>query len=223
MLSVGVHENVQFSKVAKNDKGTLIVGFKKQEVDKLAALSQGRFEPEEQDFLIFPPQLTNYSGSDSTPEEMLVKWGEITSPLEHIATQFLTKDKVKWDLFFGTGITKENYDAKMTQQDTVDKIYNNIVTQFINWMMPFTKSTKTFRMVFIRSSKAKHYAKLRTRYLSSQPFMEPMDVTPSKVKFSEYEKKNGLDNPNQAGGAQAPSTADTNQAEEMFAGTSIES
>lgn len=223
MLSVGVHENVQFSKVAKNDKGTLVVGFKKQELDKLAAIAAGRFEAEEQDFLIFPPQLTNFGGGNSTPEEMLIKWGEITSPLEHIATQFMTKDKVKWNLFFGTGITDENYAAKMVDQDTVDKIYNNIVTQFNTWMAPFTKSNKVFRTVFIRTSKAKHYAKLRTRYLNSQPFMEPMDVTPSKVKFSEYEKKNGLDNPNPAGGAQAPSTTESSEAETMFANTTIES
>lgn len=221
-LGVGVHENVTFSKVTKNDKGILVVGFKKQEVDKIAALSAGRFEPEEQDLMIFPPQLTNFGGGNATPAEMLAKWGEITSPLEHIATQFLTKDKVKWELFSGTGITAETYDTKMVQQGTVDKIYTNIVEQFTKWMTPFVNSSKQFRVVFIRQSRAKHYPRFRTRYLNSQPFIEPMDVTPAKVKFSEYETKNGLNNPNAAGGTQTVSTTEAAEAENMFT-TPIES
>ncbi len=219
-LPVGIHEGVKLSRVARNDKGTLIVGFKKEETDKIAAISAGRFEPEEQDIMIFPPQITNYGGGNSTAEEMLAKWGDITNPLEHIASQFMTKDKIKWDLFFGTGISTDNYDAKMTNQDTIDKIYNNIVTQFVKWMTPFTSSTKTFRVVFIRTSKAKHYPKLRTKYLTSQPFMEPMEVSPAKVGFSKYEKTNGLDNPTPAGGAMPAPKAEAEEADSLFANTS---
>lgn len=221
MLKVGIHENLFIHKVTKNDKSQLVIGVKKaEEVDPLTALSssgQSSFEPAEQDFIPYDIKVVNF-GKVSTVKEMMGAIGEYKDPLELIASMFLTSDKRKWDPFVGTGITNANFNEKIVDQTVVSQIQYNINEQFINMMRPFVgDSSKKFRMIFIRQSQAKHYPKLRNRWLSSQPFIEPMDVPVSKIKFSEYEKNKGLDNPNPVGGATAPSKQEAEQAAELFA------
>jgi hypothetical protein len=223
MLRVGLHENLVIHKTTINDQGSLVIGVKQAgEVDELAALSsagQTSFEQPEQDFLIYPPKVLDYSGNPDTVANLMKKIAQIKDPLDHIAAVYLTADKRKWDPFNGTGITLENRQSKLTDESVMAKIYNNLITEFIAMMKgSIGENSKKVRMIFIRQSEAKHYPKLRNQWLVSQPFIESMEIpaSASKLKFSDYEKKKGLDNPNPAGGAQVVSTAEAEAATALF-------
>jgi len=221
-LGVGIHKNVQVTKVTKNDKGTLVIGFKQDvEVDPLAALStagQTDFDQPELDLLVYSPRVQNFNGGLKNTEELLNSIAELKDPLDHIASVYLTADKRKWDVFANTGITKDNLSSLLAEQTTMDKVYANIITQFISMMTGVIgTSSKKVNVMFIRQSKAKHYPKLRTKYLTTYPFIEPADVNPSKLRFSKYESEQGYDKGDAAGGAQTVNTAEAAQASSMFA------
>jgi len=223
MIGVGIHENLQIHKTTKNDQGTLVLGVKQAVViDPTAALNGSgtstSFEAPEQDFLIYPPKVTNLNGEQESMDAILKKIAELKDPLNMILQQFTTADKIRWDIFAGTGVTMENLGEKITNQTVLDKVYANIVDQFISQMSPFMNSPKRFRMIFVRQSQAKHYAKLRTRFLDSQPFIESMEIpaSASKLKFTPYEITKGLNNPNPVGGAQTVSTQDAAAASSVF-------
>lgn len=220
-LSVGTHENLVLHKVVKNDKGTLVIGFKEAgEIDQLAALSaagQTNFEAQDQDLLIFPPNVKDFNGATKTTDQILKNIAELKDPLDHIAEAYLTVDKRKWDVFKDLDIDKHNISTTLANQATLDKVYDNVVKQFIAMMTPVVgENSKKVRVMFIRSSKAKHFPKLRTKYLNSYPFIEPMSVPTSKLRFSKYEIENGLDNGDRAGGSVAPPVADIEAASALF-------
>lgn len=198
-IKVGINENVVISEAKKNEKGTLVIKVKEaNEIDPMAALSSSgstQFNKAEKDFMIYPPTVTGYSGETDTFEGVLKKIAEVKDPLDHILEQYLIRAGIKWDPFVGTEVTKENITTKLLSQTVLDKIYSNIVDQFVKMMSPFASDNgKKMRMLFIRQSKAKHFPSFRKRFLETYPFIEPMDVpaTLSKLKFSDYETKNGL-------------------------------
>lgn len=212
MLNVGIHENLVLSKAAKNEKGTLILTFKKMGgVSAMEALaSGGSLETPDQQFYIFPPKIEPEDDADTIG----AKIAEVRDPLSLIAQQYMTSDKVKFSkMFDGTGVNAENYGTKITDATVVVKIYNNIVNQFLELMSGFVGDDgKKMRMIFVRSSKSKSFPKLRTRYLESQPFIEPMDVPTSKLAFSKYEITNGLNNGTPV--ASAPAKVNATEAED---------
>lgn len=217
MLNVGIHENLVFSKNAKNDKGTLVLTFKKIMGDNpLELLSSGSsLEAQEQQFFIYPPKIDEKDDSKS----MAAKIAEVRDPLTLIASQYMTSDKAKFSkMFEGTGVTAENYNAKLMDETTINKIYANIVDQFIDIMKGFVGDNgKRMRMIFVRQSKAKHYPKLRTRFVESQPFIEPMDVPTTKLAFTKYELQNGLNSGAQVAAAPTVSKDEAKEAESHFA------
>lgn len=225
-LPVGIHENVVVSKTVKNEKGSLVITIKKVvEVNPMDVLNSGSanssFEQPEQDFLIYPPKLEGkVTGTPDTPANLMLKIAEVKDPLTHILLQYTTENNLKWDIFKGTGVTSpEDLKTKLTNQATLSKIYDNIVDQFIAFMKPFVGDNgKKLRMLFVRQSAAKFYPRFRSRYLQSQPFAEPMTIptSASKLAFSDYDKKNGYDNPNPAGGAATVSKNDAASAASLF-------
>lgn len=223
MINVGIHENLVIHKVAKNDQGTLVIGVMEGDIDPLAALNNTgstSLEGKQQDFLIFPPKVTNFQGEPDTADNIMTKIADVKDPLDHIASIYLTSDKRKWNIFAGIdGITKENLKEKITNQGVLDQIYNNIVNQFTAMVRDYVGPTSTkVRMVLVRSTQAKHYPTLRKRYLNSNPFIESMTIpaAQSRVKFTAYELKNGLDNPNPVTGGQVVSTEEADEAEAAF-------
>ena len=78
------------------------------------------------------------------------------------------------------------------------------------------ENSKLVNVLFTRQSKTKHFPKLRTKWLTGQPFIEDATATPSKLKFSDYEIKNGLDKGDAATGAQAPDANEVEQASSVF-------
>lgn len=221
MIQVGIHKNLVLKSAEKNDKGSLVITWKKGNggslLDSFNSNSANSVETPEQPFIIFPPRCTNMQGEPDTTDRILGKIAEVKDPLNLILSQYTTSDKIKWDVFTGTGIEVENMDAKLANDDMLKKIYDNIVDQFLNMIKPFVgENGKKMRMLFIRASQAKHFPKMRTRFLDSQPFIEPMDVPVSKLAFSKYEKDRGLDNPNQAGGETKVDEEEAKSAENFF-------
>ena len=221
MLTVGIHENLVITKTTKNDKGSLVIGVKQVgEIDPLSALNATgsiSLDQKEQDFLVFPPRLEDNQGAVDTKDNLLKKIAEVKDPLDRILQQYTTTANIKWDILANTGLTNENFDVKLKTQGVLDKIYANIVDQFIKQMTPFIgENGKKMRMIFIRQSKAKHYPKLRTKFLDSYPFIEPMTVPVSKLKFSKYEIDNGLNVPDAVTGEQKVSVAEAKEAEALF-------
>lgn len=221
MLKVGIHDNVVVHKVTKNDKGQLVVGFKKaEEVDMMAALSGSgstSFEQQEQDIIPFDLKVTDFNGKERTGKEVLTIIADYKDPLDHIARTYLTSDKIKWNPFVGTDVKNDNYNETLTVQTTLSKIQQNINEQFISMMQGVTgPNSKKVRVLFIRSSQAKHYAKLRSKFLDSNPFIEPMDVPVSRLKFTDYEKKMGLDKGDAVSSATPPVAADAKSAADLF-------
>lgn len=199
-FKVGIHENLIISKVAKNDKGSLVVGVRKVEdfspLDRLNDTGSTSLEAEENDFLIYPPKNLDYQNNPLDYKQVLIEIANVKDPLDHILQQFVTKSSIKWNIFENTGITAENTTTELLKQTAIDKIYANIVEQFSTMIKPYVgDTTKKLRGVFPRQSKAKHYPALRKRFLDSQPIFEPMTVpvAASKIKFSDYEKEKGLD------------------------------
>jgi len=225
MIQVGKHDNLVISKTVKNDQGSLVIGVKKMTVvDPLAALNasgQTSFDAEQQDFIIYPPKSTNFSGERDNLKNLLMKIGDIKDPLDQIASIYMPAGARKWDLFANTGITPQsNLENELNKQEVMNQIYNNIVGQFITMMAPFVGETgKRVRMIFPRTSVAKHYPTLRKRYLNSQPFIESMEVpaAASKLAFSKYEKEKGLDRGDVAAPSAPASENDAAEADALFA------
>lgn len=215
-LTVGIHENVVLSKATKNDKGTLVVGFKKvEEIDLIAALNSANssLEAPEQELLMFPPTIKNWDGTLADGKEMLKKVNSFKEPLEHLLSPYLTSDKIKWNIFAGIdGIDTTNLFAKLEDQETVNKIATNIVDDFIKMVTPFLNNKKKFRLKLIRKNNSRYSA--LPRYA---PFVESMDVPKesSKLKFTQYEIANKLNEPLTAE-ATTVSSAEAEEAKSLF-------
>lgn len=222
-IIVGVNENLVISAAEKNEKGTLVVTVKEaNEIDPLTALNASgstQFNKAEKDFMFYPPTVTGFNGEAGTLESVLKKIAEVKDPLNHILEQYTASSHIKWDIFTGIAITKDNMEAILTNQDVLDKVYSNIADQFIRMITPFISDTgKKMRLLCIRQSKAKHFPSLRKRFLETYPFIEPMEipVTQSKLKFSKFEMDNGLASGGAVGGQQNISEEDKSQAEALF-------
>lgn len=224
MLKVGLYENIQLTKVTKNDKGTLILGLKKLEQNLLAGLNDSSADSatvgNEQDVMVLTPYATAFGGEADTAENNLTKLKEIKDMLTHILLGYMTADKITgWNILHNTGVTPENLADKLTQQGTVDLIYANIVNQFIAMASPVTgPSSPLFRCLFIRTSKLKHFPTFRRKYLADNPFWEPMTVPAgqSKLKYTKWEMDNGYNNGNRVEQSTADTTSDITTTEDVF-------
>lgn len=224
MIPVGIHENLVVSSTTRNDQGTLVIKIKHASntanpLEMLSSSGSLDFDEKEQEFLIFPPKNTQYGGQLSTYQEILRKIGDLRSPLDHILEKYTTTDKIKWDPFKNTNITVDNIESELLNQSTIDAIYNNICEQFIEQMKPFVGDDgKKLRMLFIRSSEAKHFPKLRTKYLESYPFAESMEIpaSKSKLRFSNYEITKNLNSDAPAQAATGVDSADAKLADALF-------
>lgn len=202
MIPVGIHENVRVNKATKNDKGTLVIGFKKEtgaEVNLLDLLNSANasssIENQEQDIIVWPFEAVSRQGENHTPDNIWRSISETKDSLNHILLQYMTADKIAWDIMKDCGITTENMKAKICEQPVLNQIYNNMASQFISMMTPFLNDTsKLYRVLLVRTSKPKHFPALRKRFLAANPFMEPMSVPKeqSKLAFTKWEIANGF-------------------------------
>lgn len=202
MISVGIHDNLRVYKAAKNDRGSLIIGYKEEKAGNISILDMLNSASDnssgggkENDFLIYALEVADQQGNPFTAEKILQNITELKDMLTHILLNYMTSEKVQWNVMKDCGITPENITTQVTQQPVLTKIYANLVDQFIAMMTPhLTNTNKLFRCLFVRQSKNKHFAALRRRFLDAQPFMEPMSVPKeqSRLHYTKWEIANGF-------------------------------
>lgn len=218
-LPIGINENVVLSKATKNDKGTLVIGFKEvKEIDVLAAMNSAgaSLEAGEQDFLLFAPTIKNFDGSLTSGEKMFKeKVKDFKDYLEHILLQYYTQDKIKWNMFAGIdGINGANVYAKFEDEAVVKKATDNVVNDFIKMATPVLNNTA-------KKKRLKINRKANSRYVALPkypPFLEDASIPKeqSKLKYSAYELANKLNEPLTAE-ATTVSSAEAEEAKSLFA------
>jgi hypothetical protein len=121
--------------------------------------------------------------------------------LQHIMKGYMTFEempKLGKVAFNGLDITATNYAQVIQGLEAQRLIHKNMVQEFINAMRPYLNNPELkFRLLLLRQSKEKHFATFRGKFVENQPFYESMDIpeTASKVKFSDYEISNKLNDP----------------------------
>lgn len=202
-IRVGITDNVYLESVTMDDK--LAVEFKFTEGDApksaFAALQDDEVvENPSASIRIFAPneEKDTTLTQEKRVDRAVASFNKTKGILQHIMKQYMTTDampklgKVAYD---GTGITEENFTTEILKLEIQKLIHKNMVQAFLNAMQPFlNRSDLKFRLLLLRQSKDKHFATFRGRYLEDQPFYESMDVPKeaSKVKFTDYEIKEGL-------------------------------
>lgn len=203
MLQPGIYDNIIISKTAINDKGTLTIGVEKAkeeeavEMDALAAFNSTADEEgsEGQLFMMWPPKNTDFQGADRTGEQVLEDFGILRSQLSHVLSQYMTTDKIVWDLTKGVKIEASNLAKRIVEEAVIEKVYANLAEQFVEQASSLIGlGSPRLRALFPRQSKNSEYIGFRKRFLSSNPIFESMDVPKdsSKLKFNKYEVSNSL-------------------------------
>jgi hypothetical protein len=237
MIGVGINENVYLAGVSMNEKHALILSFKETdgsekniiemlEDDEVGSLASGS------DIRLFPFNVPNKA--DMTAQQKFdIVINDIKntgSLLVHLLSPFLTKDELKLDKYANTGIKTTmpmaDFQAKILSQAVLDTIWKNMATAFIRLSKPLVGNVNlTFRLKLRRQSKEKHYAALPNKFLNTEPCIEPMTVPKdqSKVKFSAYEIKEGLDKADQLPSSAAdPLPTDTELPDNEFSDAMFE-
>ena len=120
--------------------------------------------------------------------------------------------------FANTGITKENAVSKFLDQNFLDKVYENMTKAFLAAVTPFINGP-TFRVILVRSSKAKHYAKIPAKGNYPRVWIESSAVpkAASQIAFSDYEVKEGLNSGTPTATEQTEATSAAAAAEQFAA------
>lgn len=207
MITVGINPNVFLSKLGKSDKGALEIYFS----DSDAVIANNPFDSlneqsgeivdsaSDTKLMLFPPMVPKKDDMTPAKKRELVSMDitDLRNQLTHIAQQYMTSDKIKFDMFRGTGIkSAQDYDDNILDTQTLNKIASNLFEDFIEMMQPYMgQGEMRFRLKLQRQSKEKHFATLPKKFLKDNPFLEPMSIPEenSRVKFTKWEKDQGLD------------------------------
>lgn len=128
------------------------------------------------------------------------------------ASCFVTSDKLMKEVdgkrvsiidpYRGLGLTRENMESMLPNEDILQRVFKNMGEDFQAFMngviaeemtKPVDSRTK-LRVLLIRQSAAKHYATFRKKFIREQPVFENAAVpkASSKLKFADYEIQKGL-------------------------------
>lgn len=229
LLGIGVFSGVVISKVTynKSDQGlSLDITFKKtgekveEGEDELAFLSAGSVgssdEGKENNIRLYGLNLTNYEGNTKSGDDLLNELLAKQAQLVHIASAYLPADKIKaaWALTKGIEVkTKDELVKAITKQNNLDKVVENLFTQFVALMTPVVgEESKHVVVKFLRKSKASNFPRLADKKLDWNPFIADEQDTKlvAKIKFSKWEQEQGLDS-----NAQSLDDADSTNADTL--------
>lgn len=227
-IGVGINENVVIKSAVINDKQRLeielveaakVEAVKKSVFDTLLTARTAEESTNAFKLNIFGPLVPNKE--DQTRDKKIELLGadiqKLIKQLSQILEQYIPVDSINLDAldiqFANTGITDAaSFESRVMDQDVLDRIYGNIVKQFVLLATPHLNNAENaVRLKLIRQSKGKHYAMIPGRFINDNPFIELMSVPSehSRVKFSKWELENGLDSgvPVSAATAEAKQTA----------------
>ena len=231
ILGVGIFSNVVITKTTKNDSEqgkSLDVTFKQtgeapaKDEDELDFLNSGSVGSSdvgnENNIRLYGVNLVGYDGNtkdgDTLLNEVLAKKAQLT----HILSAYLPSDLIKWDLTKGVNVkTKDELVKAITKEATLNKLVDNLFTQFDELMKPLVgEDSEKLYVKFLRKSKASNFPRLADRKLDWNPFIASMkdEKLKAKIKFSDWEKKEGFDS-----NAQSLEGADSQNADELASQT----
>jgi len=236
MVNVGINENVILTKAevsTENNKVSLSLSFREggditKTANPFAQLQSGEevdtgntLDKTVKMWPPLPPKDTKPDGTTPKTHAEQVKeasdaMGEIQNSLLQIMKCYTTSDKIKFNMFAGMDniINAENYESRIIQEEILVRAFNNLVDQFAEQVKPFLdKEEFPLRLLLVRQKK-KHYPEIRRRFVKDQPFVEIGTITKeqSKLKFTEFEIKAGLDKPEYLTQADADAPDDVDSA-----------
>jgi len=204
-IGVGINENIYISAVELDSNNYLTITLKQKTdlvnpYDKLIAdeVIEGS---DKLDIKLFAPQPPKNDDGKLTEEKLLDRVSRDINKnkgiLQHIMKGYMTKDQYTFGkaIFDGIDIDPNTYATKILDKDVLLKVHQNMSQFFINAMQAYlNKDELLFRCLLVRTSKDKHFSTFRSQYVEDNPFWESMDVPQeaSKVKFTPYEEKEGL-------------------------------
>jgi len=206
-ITVGINNNVVIKSAVINDKKRLVIELAEASKKSLfdEALTAGVVgDSSNLSLQIFGPLLPKKEEmTQAQKAEMLHRdLKKLKNILTQILEQFLTTDAIdlnNFDIqFAGTGVTPENYETRILDQDVLNRIYDNLAGRFVQLIAPFQNDKTTpLRFKLIRQSKEKHFATIPDPGKFAETFVEHANIPAeqSKVKFSKWEIDNGLDDP----------------------------
>lgn len=203
-IEVGINDDVYLKSATINDKDSLELTFGLAGVKVLSgfeALQADEIQEStgETSLRLFP--VTVPTKDDLTEEKkrgrIIDDITKVRGQLEHILQGYMVAADAKLNkiVYQGTGMDANNFDQQIMQPGVLLAITRNLFREFITLVKPhLNDSTKKFRLKLIRQSKDKHFATLPGKFITEQPFWESMDipVEATKVKFTAYEIKEGL-------------------------------
>lgn len=208
ILGIGVFSGVVITKVeaTKSDAGqALNITFKKAgeagAQDNLDFLNSGEIsssdEGKENNIRLYGVSVDDYNKDPKTGDVILNDVLAKKDQLVHIASAFMTSDKIKFDLTKGLGVKdKAELIKKITSEATLEKMNDNLFSQFTGLMTGVVgEDSKRLVVKFLRKSKASNFPRLADRKLDWNPFIAAEDdkALVAKLTFSKWEKDNGFD------------------------------
>jgi len=193
MIKVGISENVEIVKAGINDRGTLVISIAVTEGEKsledlMNNTDTGDTGSQSQDLYVWPFKLDEYN---KTGKDLLTTANNIKKSLTHILEGYMISEEIKWNLL--NGITVDDVDTDMIKGSNIEKLYSNLIEQFIEMVKPFLGKGNLFRVKLVRQSEKKHFSDLpKVRDFTNlirDPFWESMDIldSASKIHYTPYE------------------------------------
>lgn len=213
MIKVGINENVVLQDVELVEKdGKYSVDFTLVDAASLETDNKADEEYDENGMLVtgsgggrrikvWPLTPPDDTGRDNQPKTIKAKCDEINDTIKQhqnlymsFAKCFLPLSQIKFDRFAGIPVTQENQSV-LLGEEVLLTVSKNLANQFIEMCKPyFNDPTFKLRIKLRRQSKDKHYPTFPTNLLHIFPFVERMEVQPSKLAFTKYEIEHGYDN-----------------------------
>lgn len=232
LIRPGIHENLMISSKTKvNEHGTLelvIASAQSEDAELLAFQNNMVNISMESNIRFYPPSLTDFDKVVKKPGEIGQELRRMRFQLNEYAKLYATQEQIDkyiggMSMFEGLGIPPADYGKALkmvVQKDFLEKVVTNLATRFIKFLQDAKvyESNILFRQKFLRQSKDKNYAVIPTS--DFDVWIEPMAILAehSKIAFSDWEIKNGKNDPNPAASSSTKnmSKTDVNTGKNLF-------
>ena len=229
LVKVGIHENLELtSDTEVSEHGTLVLHIKaSQDANALvnAFESNTTFQEMKSGFIFWLPNMKDFQQNVKSATDLAADLLKRRHQLMQYALLYATKEEVVaaiggLKMFEGTGEDDVNKSiAMLANEEHLKRVVKNLDTKFVNFLKSknaFNGKVK-FRQKFLRQSEANNYATIPSS--DFDVWLEPMTVPKdaSKVVWSDWEIKNGKNNPDPVASTKSATTpVDTAKASGLF-------
>ncbi len=229
LIKVGVHENLELTPDTEvSEHGTLVLHIKAaQDANALvnAFETNTTFAEMKSGFIFWLPNMKDFQQNVKSATDLASDLLKRRHQLMQYALLFATKEEVVaaiggTKMFEGSGEEDPNKSINMlTNEDHLKRVVKSLDSKFVAFLKSknaFSGKVK-FRQKFLRQSEANNYATIPNS--DFDVWIEPMTIPrdASKVSFSEWEIKNGKDNPDPVASTKSEATkVDVAKASSLF-------